>query len=81
MKEELIKIIRQNLSEIKEDEDIEQIENLCDYGLTSVVLISMIINIEKAFNIEIKDEDLLFKNFLSVNTIMETLKKYNITNL
>jgi len=78
MKETIEEIIRKLLEDLETVQDIESIDNLCDYGLSSVVLISMIMEIEKVFNIKIKDEDLLFDNFYSVRKIMETLNKYGI---
>ena len=50
--------------------------SLSDIGLTSLGMITFIVKLEEEFNIEIRDSDLVFENFSTINNIYTTLAKY-----
>ncbi len=50
--------------------------SLSDIGLTSLLTIALIVDIEKQMNIEILDSDLTSENFKTVGTLFQMLSKY-----
>lgn len=50
--------------------------DLTTVGLTSIQFIQFIVAVEEAFNIEVRDSDLLFSNFKTVGQIYQTLAGY-----
>lgn len=49
---------------------------LSDLGLSSLSMIRFIVLIEEALDMEIRDSDLLYENFETINKIFETLSHY-----
>ena len=49
---------------------------LTDINMSSITMISFIVDIENEFNIEILDSDLIFDNFSTLNKLFKTLSKY-----
>lgn len=64
------KIIQSN------DTDIQDNSELSEFGLTSLDMISLVVELEREYGIEVLDSDLIFENFNSINSIYSTLKKY-----
>jgi acyl carrier protein len=58
------------LSQIGDDEDIDP------YGLDSINGIQAMILLEREFDIELVDEDLLLENVNTINKIKKTFEKY-----
>lgn len=50
--------------------------DLTTVGLTSIQFIQFIVAVEEAFNIEVRDSDLLFSNFKTLGQIYQTLAGY-----
>lgn len=55
--------------------DIESIDFIDDLGMESMVFMSMIVEIENAFNVIIPDDFLIVENFKNIITVIETLEK------
>lgn len=47
-----------------------------EFGMDSIILIELIVELETVFDIEIRDEDLLLENFENINSIYSTLLSY-----
>lgn len=63
----------------KEYKDIVQMPEttmLSSLGMTSIQFVELIVEIEREFNIEINDSDLLFENFTDIRTIFKLVNKY-----
>lgn len=64
---EIIKTVlildQEDMEELNNDEDLENL------GLTSVLLLQFIVNLEQEFKIEIDEEDIIEDNFGTVNKI------------
>ena len=62
--------------------DIEEIRSLDpdapldELGLSSLAMISCVVELEESLGIEVLDSDLLYDNFASINIIFKTLSKY-----
>ena len=73
--------IFQILSEVL-NEDITTVKNfdpntpLSNMNLTSLSMITFIVRIEDSFKFEIRDSDLLYENFSTLNRIFNTLAPY-----
>ena len=64
-REELYRLIRDEVRksfEIEND-NIDINDNLMEFGLDSINMVMMILEIESIFNIEIPDEDMVLENF------------------
>ena len=55
--------------------DRESIDFIDDLGMESMVFMSMIVEIENAFNVIIPDDFLIVENFKNIITVIETLEK------
>ncbi len=77
LKHELVNIIAAIFQNDGFDVDmIEYLDFFDDLGMDSVIFISMVVEIESYFNIEIPDEFLIldkFKNFTQIMSIIEEL--------
>ena len=73
----LVKNLDVDITELK---TVSQDTSLIELGMTSIGFISFIVDIEKCFNIEILDSDLIFENFATLNMIFEVLSKYDISS-
>lgn len=72
-REELYRLIRDEVRksfEIEND-NIDINDNLMEFGLDSINMVMMILEIESIFNIEIPDEDLVFENFDTIKKISD----------
>ncbi len=58
------------------DTNIQDNSELSEFGLTSLDMISLVVELEREYGIEVLDSDLIFENFNSINSIYSTLKKY-----
>lgn len=74
-KEKIIALLAEEL-EITAEELKACEEPLTEVGLTSLKFISFLVKVEEALGIEVLDSDLLFENFLTLDKLFETLKKY-----
>lgn len=61
-------IMKENFQEVKYKEFDD---NLTECGLDSITTIKLIVIIEETFGFEFADEDLLMKNFLTLNAIVD----------
>ena len=75
-----IKDILANLLECTPETILDE-TSLFDLGYDSLKFISMIVELEKAFGIEILDSDLMLDNFSDLKTICKTLDKYLNINI
>lgn len=74
-KNEIVEIV----SELLQIEDIDEIystKDLREIGMDSILFIQLVIEIENKLNIELDDEDLLIDNFLTIDSIMNMVDKY-----
>ena len=63
-KEKILSLLSEHLEIVSEQLEAYSYESpLMDLGLTSLKLISFIVELEELFGIEIYDSDLLFENF------------------
>ena len=51
-------------------------DNLKEYGMDSIALVSLIVEIEIKYNIMISDDDLNPNNLISVKNIVDIMEKY-----
>ncbi|WP_413986061.1 acyl carrier protein [Paenibacillus polymyxa] len=72
------KIIKNIIFEVA---DISPSTNLIDLGITSILFIEIIVSIELKFDIEFDDEDLLFDNFIDVNSLFEYVVERKVFTL
>jgi len=52
---------------------------LSEYGFESLKFIQFVLLIEETFDIEVLDSDLLMENFATINQILRTLEKYELS--
>lgn len=65
------------LVDLKDDVDFENSKDFIEDGLLdSFDLVSLVSELEEAFNIEIKGSDIIPENFVSINSIMQLVEKY-----
>lgn len=65
------------LVNLKDDVDFENSEDFIEEGLLdSFDLVSLVSELEEAFNIEIKGSDIIPENFVSIDSIMQLVEKY-----
>lgn len=61
---------------VYEIEAYEESTELQDLGVTSIKFIELIVEIESAFDIEIRDSDLLIENFKTLEKLYDTVHEY-----
>jgi len=71
MQERVINMLRENVGECSELDNIKPDDELSVLGINSVTFIKLVIAAEMEFGITWKDEDLNYQNFSTVNKIME----------
>jgi len=73
MEEKIIEIIRKitAVEEIKTDENL-----IYSLGFNSKKVMQLLIKLESAFKISIKEEDLDIENFSSIDAITKLVRKY-----
>ena len=81
-KEKILSLLSEHLEIVSEQLEAYSYESpLMDLGLTSLKLISFIVELEELFGIEIYDSDLLFENFSTLEKTFDTLKKYFVKDI
>lgn len=56
--------------------DLDENESLIESGVDSLALVSLIVSIEYAFNVEFSDDDLQPENLKTVSSLIELVEKY-----
>lgn len=51
-------------------------DNLKEYGMDSIALVSLIVEIEMKYNIIFTDDDLNPDNLITINNIVDMMEKY-----
>lgn len=75
IKQEVIELISKIFKGIGFDIDIlEYIDLIEDMGMDSITFISIVVEVEAHFNIEVPDDMLLFENFKCVNDIVSVIE-------
>ncbi len=73
MTNEIINVLNEILSLNNTNFDVE--EDLSNYGLTSMNLVSIVVDLEEKFNIEFPDEFLIIDNLNTINKIQVCIEK------
>ena len=71
-KEKLLKV----LTELSGKKGIKMTDKLESLGLDSLAMITMIINIEEAFEVELDEKDMNPYNFETVKDVLNMVNKY-----
>ena len=75
IKQEVIELISKIFKGIGFDIDIlEYIDLIEDMGMDSITFISIVVEVEAHFNIEVPDDILLFENFKCVDDIVSVIE-------
>ena len=56
--------------------ELDENESLIESGVDSLALVSLIVSIEYAFNVEFSDDDLQPENLKTVLSLIELVEKY-----
>lgn len=56
--------------------ELDENESLIESGVDSLALVSLIVSIEYAFNVEFSDDDLQPENLKTVSSLIELVEKY-----
>ena len=56
--------------------ELDENESLIESGVDSLALVSPIVSIEYAFNVEFSDDDLQPENLKTVSSLIELVEKY-----
>lgn len=67
------KLILKIIKDIKGDADVTMDENLRDMGINSIQFVQIIVNLETELQIEIPDEFLMYKDDMTVNTLVDIM--------
>ncbi|MVP01215.1 acyl carrier protein [Paenibacillus lutrae] len=70
LKERIINLLKENLGNAEELDQLGPDDDLSVLGVNSMTFIKLVIATEMEFGVTWKDEDLDFRNFMTVNTIM-----------
>lgn len=76
--EKKIREILKNTVELQDEYDFMELgdeEELINYGVNSIVFISMIVELEEKFSIEAKDEDLDFTLFPTIKSVVTYVRE------
>ena len=73
IKMQIIEILKLTKNEY---EDLEKDASLEKYGLDSLSAIELVVSLEKIFNINIDDEDLLMENLNTLDNLKKLIEKY-----
>lgn len=75
IKQEVVKIIAEIFKDMEYNTNvIDQTDLMNDFGMDSVIFISVVVEIETHFDIEVSDELLLPENFKCVDNIVKIVK-------
>ncbi|WP_068774893.1 acyl carrier protein [Paenibacillus sp. FJAT-26967] len=70
LKERIINLLKENLGNAEELDQLGPDDDLSVLGVNSMTFIKLVIATEMEFGVTWKDEDLDFRNFMTVNNIM-----------
>jgi len=81
MLETILTLLNQLLVDSQSEPITEESVNtpLSEYGFESLKFIQFVLLIEETFDIEVLDSDLLMENFATINQILRTLEKYELS--
>lgn len=81
MLETIFTLLNQLLVDSQSEPITEESVNtpLSEYGFESLKFIQFVLLIEETFDIEVLDSDLLMENFATINQILRTLEKYELS--
>ncbi len=71
IKEKIIKAAKDTIGA-----DLDENESLIESGVDSLALVSLIVSIEYAFNVEFSDDDLQPENLKTVSSLIDLVEKY-----
>lgn len=71
IKEKIIKAAKETIGA-----DLDENESLIESGVDSLALVSLIVSIEYAFDVEFSDDDLQPKNLQTLSSLIELTEKY-----
>ena len=71
IKEKLIKAAKETIGA-----DLDENESLIESGVDSLALVSLIVSIEYAFDVEFSDDDLQPENLQTLSSLIELTEKY-----
>lgn len=78
LKSDVIDLIEEMFDEKSIDRDVIEYLNFAeDLGMDSITFITLVVEIENKFNVEIPDEKLLTENFCTVSRIVNMLLELN----
>ncbi|EPY11374.1 MULTISPECIES: acyl carrier protein [Paenibacillus] len=77
IKEKVVNLLRENLEDINEMDQIDPDQDLSIYGVNSLTFIKLVIAAEMEFGLKWKDEDLDFSNFSTINNIVNYISSTN----
>lgn len=72
--ESVIQIIKENRKEVANEELISLDTKMSEFNINSIEFIHLLIKIEKAFDFEFDDEDLLMNLYHTVNDFVNIIK-------
>ena len=75
MEKEIIELLVELLQQ-DEELEIDASRSLKRYGFNSITLVNAVVAIEKKYDIEISDEDLVPENFGTANAICKLVEHY-----
>lgn len=76
IKQELIELISELFKDKGFDVNIlENVDFIDDFGMDSITFISMVVDLEVHFDIEVPDDMLLVENFSNFNSINDIIMK------
>ncbi len=71
IKEKIIKAAKETIGA-----DLDENESLIESGVDSLALVSLIVSIEYAFDVEFSDDDLQPENLQTLSSLIELTEKY-----
>ena len=71
IKEKIIKAAKETIGA-----DLDENESLIESGVDSLALVSLIVSIEYAFDVEFSDDDLQPENLQTLSSLIELVERY-----
>ena len=71
----LVRLLKEQIEDISVNDTIEDEEPLENYGINSVAILKILVNIEKVFPISIDDDDFDERNFVTLNAMIEFVER------
>ncbi len=75
IRDNLVRLLKAQIEDISVNETIEDEEPLENYGINSVAILKILVNIEKVFPISIDDDDFDERNFVTLNAMIEFVER------